>query len=105
MRSGLIVSAQGRAIGQVDLAMFLAKNGEIQEALDLLDKAEKNDASYEPLYIERGNILMQVATAKGLPEARWKPLACAEFQKAFVLNSNDPSAAKGLRVLGCAPPR
>jgi tetratricopeptide (TPR) repeat protein len=99
-RKGLAMSPNAATCSH--LAMFLAENGDIQEALDLLDKAEKDDASYEPIYIERGNILMQVAPAKGLPEARWKPLACAEFQKAFVLNPKDPSAAKGLGVLGCA---
>jgi tetratricopeptide (TPR) repeat protein len=90
------------------LAMYLAKDGEareIQEALDLLDKAEKADASYQPIFIERGNILMQVGMAAHLAEASWKPHACSAFQKAWSLDEKDPSAIKGLRVLGCGVPR
>ena len=90
------------------LARILAHDGyiqEIQEALELLDKAEKADASFEPLYIERGNILMQVGAASHLPEANWKPQACAAFQRASVLEPKDPSAYKGLSVLGCPTPR
>lgn len=90
------------------LARILAHDGyppEIQEAVDLLDKAEKADASYEPLYIERGNILMQVGLGRHMPEAAWKPYACAAFQKAAELDSRDPSAYKGLGVLGCPVPR
>jgi tetratricopeptide (TPR) repeat protein len=85
-------------------ARFLAEDGlvqEIQEALELLDKAEKADSSYEPLYIERGNILMQVGMASHLPDANWKPQACASFLKALSLEPKDPSAGKGLGALRC----
>ena len=43
-----------RSKGREFRAGFLAEDGfvqEIQEALELLDKAEKADSSYEPLYI------------------------------------------------------
>jgi tetratricopeptide (TPR) repeat protein len=86
-------------------AMYLAKDGDFQPALDLLEKAEKADSSYEPLYIERGDILMQVGMARRLPDASWKPQACAAFQKAWSLSPKDPSSVKGLGVLGCAQPR
>jgi tetratricopeptide (TPR) repeat protein len=90
------------------LARILAHDGympEIQEALSLLDKAEKADASYQPLYIERGSILMQVGVATHMPDANWKPQACAAFEKAFSLNPKDPGAVRGLGSLGCPPQR
>jgi protein O-mannosyl-transferase len=74
------------------LAMFLAEDGEIEESLQLLEKAEAADWTYEPTYIERGDILMQLG--------RREP-ACAAFQKARSLDLNDPSALKGLTLLGC----
>jgi len=78
------------------LARFLAEDGDWVQALDLLEKAEKAAPTYEPLYISRGNILMQTGR---------RELACTAFQKAWALNPADPSASKGLTVLGCGQPR
>jgi tetratricopeptide (TPR) repeat protein len=78
------------------LAQFLAEDGDTQPALDLLDKAEKVAASYEPLYILRGNIQMQTGH---------RELACTAFQRAWSLDPGDPSASKGIGVLGCGVPR
>src|SRR5262249_7559207 len=39
-------------------ARLLAEDGNIDEALSLLVKAEQKDSGYEPIYIERGDILM-----------------------------------------------
>ena len=78
------------------LAMYLAENGDSPEALEALDKAEKQDSSYEPIYIYRGNILAQTGH---------KEQACAAFQKAASLEPADRSAAKGLAVYGCGKPR
>jgi Flp pilus assembly protein TadD len=75
------------------LAMFLAEDGDIEESLKLLEKAEVSDWTYEPIYIERGDILMQIG--------RREP-ACAAFQKAQSLDPRDPSAVKGLTLLGCS---
>jgi tetratricopeptide (TPR) repeat protein len=77
-------------------AIYLAEDGDIQPALELLDRAEKADASYEPLYIERGDILMQTGR---------REQACAAFQRAWTLDPNDPSATKGLTTLRCAVAR
>jgi tetratricopeptide (TPR) repeat protein len=78
------------------LAMYLAEDGDILPSLELLDKAEKDNPSYEPLYIERGDILAQTGH---------KDLACTAFQKAWALNPRDPSAIKGLAFSGCGPLR
>jgi tetratricopeptide (TPR) repeat protein len=77
-------------------AMYLAEDGDIQGALDLLDKAEKYNPSYEPIYIDRGNILGQTGR---------KEAACAAFEKAWTLDPKDPSAYKGLATYGCSPRR
>jgi tetratricopeptide (TPR) repeat protein len=77
-------------------AVYLAKNGDIAESLDLLDKAEKADASYEPLYINRGNILMQTFH---------REQACMAFHRALTLEPGDPSAGMGLRAAGCVVAR
>jgi tetratricopeptide (TPR) repeat protein len=70
-----------------------AYNGDVAQALDLLDKAEKSDPAYEPIYIDRGNILRAVDRNRE---------ACAAYQKAWTLDPQDLSAAKGLAV--CAGP-
>jgi tetratricopeptide (TPR) repeat protein len=74
------------------LAMFLAEEGEIRESLELLIKAEKADSTYEPLYIELGNILGQTGH---------REQACIAFQKAWTLDPNDASAVKGLTLFQC----
>ena len=66
-----------------------ALDGDIAQALDLLDKGEKSDPAYEPIYIARGNILMALNR---------NAQACAAFQKAWTLDPQDPSAAKGLAL-------
>ncbi len=93
------------AITYTQEAGYLAENGDVQESLEFLDKAEKADASYQPLYIVRANILMQLGLARNAPEATWKPQACAAFQKAWSLNPNNLSAVKGLGMLRCGVPR
>ncbi len=77
-------------------AQFLAEDGDAQQALDLLDKAEKFDPAYQPIYIYRGGIMKAFGR---------KAEACAAFQKAWSLNPKDPSAYKGLAEAGCGLPR
>jgi tetratricopeptide (TPR) repeat protein len=74
------------------LSRQVALNGDIPQALELLDKAEKSDPTYEPIYIDRGDILMAIDR---------NAEACAAFQKARSLEPQDPSAAKGMAVLRC----
>ena len=77
------------------LSRLVALDGDIPQALELLDKGEKIDAAYVPLYIDRGNILMAINR---------NAQACAAFQKAWSLDPQNLSAAKGLAVCA-APPR
>jgi hypothetical protein len=75
------------------LGRLVALSGDVPQALELLDKAEKSDPNYEPVYIDRANILRAIDRNQD---------ACAAFQKAWSLDPGDPSAAKGLALLRCA---
>ncbi len=78
------------AITYSQQAMFLAKGGQIDEALQLLQNAEKADPSYVPIYIERGDILLALYRNDAAGEA---------FEKALSLDPRNVSAAKGLSML------
>jgi Flp pilus assembly protein TadD len=69
------------------------KGDDIREAVDLLGKAQKIDPDYEPVYIDLGNIFSAIDRHQE---------ACAAYQRAWTLDPQDPSAAKGLAV--CAGP-
>lgn len=71
-------------------AVFLAKSGNMTEALELLDKAEKDNPSYVPTYIERGDILM--AIDQNGP-------ARAAFEKALALEPGNVPARRALIAL------
>jgi tetratricopeptide (TPR) repeat protein len=77
-------------------AKFLAEDGEIAQALQLLDTAEKYNPAYQPTYIYLGDILGQTGH---------REQACAAFQKAWSLDPKDPSVYKGLAVYACSAPR
>ena len=81
------------AANYAQLAECLVFAGQAQPALEMLDRAEKVDSGYEPLYIMRGDILKELGP---------KDAACAAFRKAQSLDPNDSSAAKGLAMTGCA---
>ena len=71
------------------LSELTALDGDIPQAMELLDKGEKDDPRYVPLYIDRGNILMAMNR---------NAQACAEFRKASSIDPENWSAAKGLAV-------
>ena len=90
------IASNPKAPVYAEQAKLVAMDGDIQQALDLLDRAEKDDAAYEPAYIERGVILMTIGRHDE---------ACAAFEKARTLDPKDLSAAKGLVSLGCGQAR
>ena len=47
------------------LSRIMALGGDVPQALDLLDKGEKSDPAYVPIYIDRGDILMAVDRNSG----------------------------------------
>jgi tetratricopeptide (TPR) repeat protein len=74
------------------LSRIVALNGDIPQALELLDKGEKSDPAYLPTYIDRADILMAVDR---------NTEACAAFLKARSLDRRNPSASRGLAALRC----
>jgi tetratricopeptide (TPR) repeat protein len=74
------------------LGRIVALNGDIPQALELLEKGEKSDPAYLPIYIDRADILMAVDR---------NTEACAAFRKARSLDPQNPSAARGLAALHC----
>jgi hypothetical protein len=71
-------------------ALFLAKDGNVQASLEMLDRAEKADGSYLPLYIERGDILLAIDQ---------KDAARAQFEKVLAVEPRNLSALKGMMMI------
>jgi Flp pilus assembly protein TadD len=69
------------------LAMVYAKHNQMPAALAELDQAQKLDASYEMIYVYRGNIDLIAGDRAG---------AQREFRRALTLNPANQAARDGL---------